>query len=170
MGIFDRASRAPQYHVSLPSLKSANIIAYYNSQRGKTLDQIWEEDINAACGNMLKHAQTDSGGAEAFISLAERCLKIAAKAFTDNGKTRKSAIKALAAEIYRFSDQRHKAIRMSQIKRIAMIKVKSTGGNKNDYFRELTRMANQTLLNRNKSTKVMSISDDSLYHQINKFG
>jgi len=168
MDYYDWVSKAPRH--ALPPLKKASIIAYYNSQRGKTLDQIWEEDINAACGNMLKHAQTDSGGAEAFVSLAERCLKIAAKAFANDGKTKKSAIKALADEIYRFSDQRHKAIRMSQIKRIAMIKVKSAGGSKNDYFRELTRMANQTLLNKDKNTKVISISDDSLYHQIKKCG
>jgi len=167
ISFFSRAKPAPKRE-TLDELSVSAIVKYLDARRNTlTLAEIWEERLEDACGNVFKATQADSGGAAAFMSLAKRCLEIAASAFKRDRN--QGATQALAEEIYAFVDKRHKAVRITQITRIAMFKIRYSGGSLQGYYQEVARMVNQTLSNANKRQDRLSKSDNSLYQKIKRY-
>lgn len=144
-------------------LNQLQVIAILNKGCGKTIQEIWEsEDVITALGNMLKAVQPDTGGTpgtvpQSCIADVWEIIRII-KSYTDLDK----GVEEAGAFLYRQKDTRSKAIRMSQIKRNALARVKHRGGTFQEYVQELTRMVNQTLDEYRKNWDRRKLADDTI--------
>lgn len=146
------------------------VVTYYNRgtkplserQRGdaKPLEEIWEEMSLEALSNMFKPSQTDSGGSvRHFEKLIHELIDVL--------RSTKSIMDA-ATHLYGWFDGKRKKLRVTQIKRQALIAVKWEGGTIGDYYVELTRMFNQTIDDHNKKSERVKIANQDIKEELYK--